>query len=124
MGVMTKDQFFSALATARRPTRVVAVPEFGEGMTLRVQGLTMQERTRFEMAIMTGKGQNKEVNLRNLRETLLVMAIVDEQGQRLFTDDDKAKLSDLPASAGERLFDAARELSGMTEKDVAELGNA
>lgn len=85
--------------------------------------MTTAERTRYEMDITTGKGQKREINVRELREKLLLVTLGDGAGGRLLREEDKPALGAMPAMVIERLFDVARRLSGMTEADVAELGN-
>jgi hypothetical protein len=121
---LNRDAFLDAAKKTTLPFELVSVPELGEGAQVRVQGLTMGERTTWEMSIYTGKGSDRQVNARRVRETLLRETCRDEKGAKLFTDDDLEALRSLPARVGERLFDAARRVCGMTPEDVAELGNA
>jgi len=117
MSVLDRESFLEAAKAVKRPAREVSVAGLGQ---VRVQGLTVGERTRFEMSCM----ERGKVNPRELREKLVAMCLVDEGGRRLLPDDgDRQVLSSLPAAVIEPLFDAARELSGMTDADVADLGN-
>ena len=47
---------------------------------------------------------------------------VDDDGKRVFQDGDAAAVGQLPAADIDVMFDAIRELSGMSQEDVDELG--
>jgi hypothetical protein len=107
------------LAKADVQIRELYIPEWGTW--IRVRGLTGKERDDYETSIMVGKGKSRDVNMRNLRAKLVVRAVIDQQGARLFTDADVEALGEKNAAALERIFDVARELSGLSEQDTEEL---
>lgn len=101
-------------------TEEIAVPEWGG--TVLVRGLTGKERDAFEAGIVGDKlGKGSQINMQNLRAKLVSLACVDDKGARLFTEADIDILGNKSASALERLFDAARHLSGMNQVDIQEL---
>lgn len=99
--------------------RELYVPEWQTWVKIR--GLTARERDDYERSIMVGKGKDRDVNLRNLRSKLVVRSVVDPAGQLLFSDADIEALGDKSAAALERIFDVARDLSGLSEQDTEEL---
>lgn len=99
--------------------RELYVPEWETWV--KVRGLTARERDDYERSIMVGKGKDRDVNLRNLRAKLVVRSVVDSAGQLLFSDADIEALGDKSAAALERIFDVARDLSGLSEQDTEEL---
>jgi hypothetical protein len=101
------------------PQEVVEVPEWGG--CVRLRGLTGDERDSFEASIIVGRGANRQVNWRNLRSKLVALSIVDEAGQRMFTDADVDVLGRKSAVALERLFEVAARLSGLGRQDMEEL---
>ncbi len=101
------------------PHEDVYVPEWGGWV--RVRGLTAEERDKFEASILEGQGRNARVRMENIRAKLVALAVVDEEGNRLFTDDDVALLAKKSAAAVQRVFDVAMRLSGLTEEAVEEL---
>jgi hypothetical protein len=116
-------------------TEDVPVPEWGG--EVRVKGLTGEERDSYEAACMTERpsydGKGKQVrgrtelgrNLSNVRAKLVARSIVDEQGERLFTDHEVAALGKKSAAALERVFDVAARLSRLSDEDVEDLaGNS
>lgn len=113
------------LAVNDIPVETIRIPEWeqkgGPQVWVRVRGLTGKERDRYEESVTVGKGKNKDVNYRNARAKLVVLCVVDESGNRIFTDADVAALGNKGALALERIFDVGRRLSGLTETDVEEL---
>jgi hypothetical protein len=100
-------------------TETVAVPEWGGEVIVR--GMTGAERDRFEASIVQTKGKDQTLNMVNIRAKLASLTICDEDGKRLFTEADIAKLSGKSASALQRIFAVAQKLSGIGEADVKEL---
>jgi len=101
------------LATQDLDIRQVDVPEWGGGVAIR--GLTARERDLFEASI------GASVNLDNLRARLVVLTLCDDEGVRLLKDSDASKLGEKNAQVVDRLFEVARQMSGMTDQDVKEL---
>lgn len=83
--------------------------------------MSARERDAFEAGSVDTSGKKMRMKLENLRARLVAACAVDEQGQLLFYPSDVELLGDLSAAALSRLFDAARELNGMSESDVEEL---
>jgi hypothetical protein len=115
---LTRDQFLAAADKVKRPTRSVAIPALGGDVI--IQGLTVGERTAFEQSCLDKKGK---FSPRQMRERLIGECLVQEDGSKILADGDLGILTRLPAGVIEPLFDAARELAGMTDADVKELGN-
>lgn len=100
-------------------TEDVDVPEWGG--VVRIRGLTGTQRDAFEASVVKMNGTNKQYNLTNLRARFVALCVVDADGKRLFTDQDVKQLGEKSATALERVWTAARKLSGMSEDDVEEL---
>lgn len=107
------------LGAADLPQERVSVPEWGGTVILR--GMSGAERDAFEAGIMVTKGDKDVVDPRNLRARLIVRCVIDEDGKRLFADEDAEFLGAKSASVISRLFDVARRLCGMGENDINEL---
>lgn len=117
MSLLTKD---AILAADDRRTEDVPVPEWGG--SVRVRALSGKERDAYESAIVQVSGNgDRKVTMENIRARLVSLTVVGEDGERLFSDADISALGDKSAAALERVFDAARKLSGLTEDDVEEL---
>lgn len=104
----------------------VAVPEWGG--SVRIRGLSGTERDQYEAWIISGKGKNRDVNLRQSRAKLVMMCAVDTDGKRLFDEADIIRLGAKSALALQRVFDKAAALSGLDEDTLEkiqdDLGNA
>jgi hypothetical protein len=121
MALLNKD----AILTADDLTSEdVEVPEWGG--TVRLRALTGTERDDFEASCVGEEKNGKpSVNAKNIRARLVARCCVGEDGQRLFTDAEVTKLGMKSGRALDRLWDAARRLSGMSDDDVEELaGNS
>ena len=83
------------------------------------------ERDAFETAIVstrkTGGKKTREIDTNNFRAKFLVRTIADENGKRVFSDEDAESLGDKSANVISRLFDIAQEVNGLTAQDVEDL---
>lgn len=116
MALLTRDQILKAQDL---PTEDVPVPEWGG--TVRVRALTGAERDAFEQSIVEQRGRSARMNLQNLRAKLVALTVVDEEGNRIFSDSDAKLLGKKSALALNRVFEVAQKLSGLTSEDVEEL---
>lgn len=116
MAVLTRTDI---LAAKDMVTEVVPVPEWGGDVIVR--GLTGAERDDLESTIIQQHQRNTKINLHNLRAKMAAKSIVDEQGKRLFADQDIEALSAKSAVALQRVFNVAQRLAGMSADDVEEL---
>ena len=71
--------------------------------------------------MVQGQGRNTTVNMQNLRAKLVAQSAIGEDGKPLFTEEDVKWLGEKSAKALNRLFNAAQQLSGLSESDVKEL---
>jgi len=97
----------------------VNIPEWKT--TVRVRGLTGTERDAWEASITRQDGRQMRMDLTDIRAKLLVRAIVNGTGERVFSDRDVGALGNKSAAAISRLFSVAQRLSGLTDEDVEEL---
>jgi hypothetical protein len=95
------------------PIEEVNIPEWGG--SVRVRALTAGERDSFEMEMKDGRDGDQRPNIRG---TLAVRTLVDEDGKRLFQDHDAATLAALHSKPLDRIFTVAARLSGITPDDV------
>jgi hypothetical protein len=116
MPLLTREQILAADDLKRE---TIAVPEWGGDVI--VKSLTGVERDAFEDSVVKQRGKSRELNLRNARARLVSLSLIDEAGNRLFTDADVELLGKKSAAALDRVFSAAQRLSGLTENDIDEL---
>ena len=113
--LLSKDQILSA---DDLQTKDVYVKPWGG--CVRIRTMTAHERDQFEQQILTNKGGKKE-RMDDIRATLASLAVVDEDGKRLFTDKDVKALSKKSAAAMDQIFGEAQELNAVRDQDVEEL---
>lgn len=116
MTLLTKDQI---LGSDDRETKEIDVPEWGG--SVKIAAMSACERDAFEASMIDSKGKGSAQRLRNFRSRFVASCIVDDSGNRLFSDKDIVALGKKSASPISRLFEACRELNGMTEDDVEEI---
>lgn len=99
------------------------VPEWGG--IVRVRSLSGAERDNYEASMRLQRGKEFIANMANVRAKLVVRCVVDEDGKRLFTDNDAPALGEKSAAALDRVFEVAARLSRLSDEDVDELaGNS
>lgn len=107
------------LAANDLKTEDVDVPEWGGAV--RVRSFTGRERDAFEAAMVRGDGKERKVDLTNMRARLVGLTVIDEAGQRLFTDEEVDLLGAKSGAALDRVFAVAQKLNGLSGADVEEL---
>lgn len=117
------------LAADDLETREVHVPEWADPETgddvVFVKALSGAERDAYEGSLRSIRGSTVIPNLANARAKLVARALVDENGQRIFTDKQIDQLGSKSAAVLERLFDVAAEMSGLNDEDVEQMvGNS
>lgn len=107
--MLSKEQL---LATAKRPTEKVELPELGGDILLR--GISAGELMGFQKAIQKPAKKNGhiEVDEDTFGAKLLVRCIVDKQGNRLFGDDEWQAFNEWPVSAFQKAMSVAMRLCG------------
>jgi hypothetical protein len=97
----------------------IEVPEWGGAV--RVRSFTGRERDAFESSMVRGDGRDRKVDLTNMRARLVGLTVIDETGQRLFTDEEVDLLGAKSGAALDRVFAVAQKLNGLSGADVEEL---
>ena len=106
------------LAAQDLQTEDVEVPEWGGAV--RVRSFTGRERDAFEASMVRGDGRDRRVDLTNMRARLVGLTVIDESGQRLFTDEEADLLGAKSGAALDRVFAIAQKLNGLSGADVEE----
>lgn len=120
--VLSKDSLFSR--GLRRKN--VYLPEHGEGAFLIVQELTGEQRDEYDASLWRQRKRSKfELSLDHATAKLVALSVINEDGSRMFGDDEIKSLSrKVGASTLKRLAEAAKELSGITDDEIEELSEA
>ena len=90
----------------------VDVPEWGDGLTLKVRGLNAGEVEEFGRAVNEGK-------LENLLAKMVAKVVMNGDGERVFTDDDVDALAAKSHVPIQRIFQAAQRVSGLDDDEEA-----
>lgn len=115
------------LAADDRHRERIEVPEWGGAIYL--QDMSGTERDAFEASMIrirrSGDTAQAEPTFDDARAKLLSKCIVDENGERLFSDHEITQLGSKSGRVLGRLYDRAREINGIGEDDIEDLvGNS
>jgi len=115
-GFLTRD---AILAVQDIPFEDVDIPAWGG--KVRVRGLTAKERDDFENNAIALREIDATKAADNIRARLVVLSLVDSEGNRLFTNDEAEALGKKHGAVVDRLYWAARRLSAFDDKDIETL---
>jgi hypothetical protein len=87
-----------------------------------VRGMTGTERDQWEQAVLYYQKKSKTESYDQFRASLVVRTVCDENGVRLFTDDEIAKVGAMPCAVVDKLYSVGASLSAVSQKDEEELG--
>lgn len=104
------------LAATTVPTEVVQIPELKGAV--RVRGMNAKERTLFEKKFVVEQRGRTKRNFDAFREQLVVFCCEEPR----FSEADVDQLALVRGDVIERIANVAMKLSGITEKDIDELG--
>lgn len=96
------------------PTEAVLVPEWG-GEVL-VRGLNGTDKDQFLAETMKKGGDGKALDYKDITARLVARCLVDEAGERLYSDDEIGALGRKSGAVLGRLFKVAQRLSGLEEQ--------
>jgi len=100
-------------------TKVVAVPEWGGDVIVATMSGTARDE--WEQSLIQRKGNKTEPNLTNVRARLVMATVVDEDGNRLFTEADVTALGKKSSAALERVCKIAQKLNGIGDSELEDL---
>lgn len=109
MTLLNKSQI---LAASDRKTEDLEVKEWGG--TVRISTMSASDRDKWEQDTYGGEKTKTE----DFRARFVALCLVDEKGDRLFTDKDVAQLGAKSAAALDRVFRAAQKLNALGEAAI------
>jgi hypothetical protein len=101
----------------------VSVPEWGEGATVALRGLTGTERDAFEASAAERHEKGGIRAMSGIRAYLVALTLLNEKGERMFPDADAGAV-ELGGKSGlviKRLADVAMSISGLSNEKVEEI---
>lgn len=114
--ILTREHILGARDIERE---LVHVPEWGGSVY--VQAMTGRQRDMFEESLQVRRGKKIETSIVQFRAKLVALCVVDENGQRIFSEADVQALGDKSAAALTRIAEVASRLSSITEADAEEM---
>jgi hypothetical protein len=111
-----RDQIVNASDCQRE---AVKVPEWN--CTVYIRNMTAHDLDSWQCETYETNGTDVKVNRQNIRSRLLVRCIVDEDGKRVFKDEEAHELGAKNTKVIERLYKVAEKLNAVTAKDVEDL---
>lgn len=100
----------------------VEVPEWGGYVIVRT--MTGGEKDRFQMATLTqhkGEIQTDLKKMKHFRCRAVALTVIDDKGERLFTEHQVEKLAKKSAKALDRVYEVAAQLNGLAEGAAKEI---
>lgn len=107
---LTRDEI---LAFQDRKTEVVHVPEWDSDV--RIMEMSAADRESFERLVLRVNAESNKVesDISNLRSKMVAISVVDEDGKRVFSDEDVQALSLKHHDAIRRIYNAAMNFNMM-----------
>ena len=112
--ILGRDAF---LRPAARRYKTIDVPGLG---LVRIRNLTEREKSIYEAGILGSKKIPTPAKLSRARSRLICAAVVGDDDQPLFSEDDAPKLADMDGAASTALYQEIAEHCGMAEEESAE----
>lgn len=110
--ILSKQDILAAQDMRREE---VHVPEWGGSVYVR--SLSADEKDAFEYKMYSQKQTG-----RGIRAAYVGLSLVDEMGQRLFTDEEVPMLGTKFAGAVDRVFEVVSRINRISERDLEDLG--
>lgn len=107
------------LAVRQRRTELVTCPLLAG--KVRVGAMTARDRDNFEAALVVADGNKRKTDFTNFRAKLVARTVIDDDGKRIFADEDADALGELEAADIQPIFEVAQRLNGFSQADVDEL---
>lgn len=107
------------LAIDDLPREPVEIPEWG--VTVYVREMTGSERDLYESDLIANKDMPLRQKLKNMRANMVVLCTVDDQGQRLFADDDVDAVGAKSATALNRIVEVAQKANAIDDASIEDI---
>lgn len=108
--MLSRDEILSKTGLKKQ---TVSVPEWGGEVI--VSEMTGAARDAWEQGLQSRDSKGRLVSP---RANLVIATVVDDKGERLFSDDDVEKVGNLSASSLTRICNVAQELNSLRADDL------
>jgi hypothetical protein len=92
-----------------------------EGGFVYVRGMDGTERDRWEQVTLNETKKSKNEIYDHMRASIIVRTVCDENGNRLFADEDIPRVSKMPAAVLDKMYTVGARLSGVSKEDAEEI---
>ena len=108
------------LGLTKRRYKTIEIPELE--LTFRIQSLTEREKSEYETALLTKTGRSvSRERLTDASRRLMVLCLVDDNGDRLLEPADVGTLSQLDAIVASKIYDECQSHCGFGDDDIEEI---
>lgn len=108
------------LSLTKRRYKTVEISELG--LTFRIQSLTEREKSEYETALLTKTGRSvSRERLTDAARRLMVLCLVDDNGDRLLEPADVGSLSQLDAIVATKIYDECQSHCGFGDDDIEQI---
>jgi hypothetical protein len=91
------------------------------GMTVRIRSLTEREVSRYQMRTVAKRGGFRTERMLDASRRLIVLCLVNQEGGRLFGDDETDWLVEWDSADTQCLYNACAKHCGIDTSDIEEL---
>lgn len=121
---LTREQIQEASRSAKIDRERMVVPEFGDDGVIWVRGMSAREQDKVEESFRIKSGKRAgQIDQTNFRAAVTAKVVVNEAGERMFSDNDAEWLGRFKSGVLDRIIAKSRELSGATDEEAEEMGN-
>lgn len=113
MSIISREQFLK-LGKAERRYKDVPLGEH----SFRIQSLTEREKSAYETALLAKGGGFNQQKLKDARLALVVLCLVDGDGNTLLSASDVSALRDMDGGIVSKLVDECKEHAGFDANDI------
>ena len=108
------------LGLTKRRYKTIEIPELE--LTFRIHSLTAREKSEYETALLTKTGRSvSRERLTDASRRLMVLCLVDDNGDRLLEPADVGTLSQLDAIVASKIYDECQSHCGFGDDDIEEI---
>jgi hypothetical protein len=120
MALATREELLSKLGRAKRRYREIHLPV--SDLTVRIRSLTEGELSSYQRKLFAKGGRGLDPTaLRTANRRLFALCLVDEQGNRLFSDSDVDTMVEMDSMDSGKLYEACSEHCGIDRTDMGDL---
>ena len=119
-GLATAEQLMAVAGTGKRRFRDLSLPT--NGLRVRIRSLTERELSRYQSATIASGGTGlKRSKLEDASRRLIVLSLVDHDGNQLLGNGDADRLADWDAADTSFLYDECAKHCGINRSDIEDL---